>query len=319
MACGAPGAAPSAIRPWTKLGDELARGAPGATSGCGSTRSTPSTPTSGTRTLLDLFDGRSQLLVYHFMFGPTYEAGCPTCSSMADTFDGAGVHLRARRCRADLPSPPRRSRSSSRTGPGWGGRSSGRRRSAATSTSTSGRRTRPSRCGPGSSTTTLMIRLQAQATPLETEHQPSRCRGRCPQPAGTDAEAISTKKKAPAFSAFVQQDGVAYHTYARLRAGGGVPDRVLPNPRPVAEGTKRGRPAGVLDPPPRRVRDGGVMESALLRRLPARSRPLEIGLVVFILVLAAAAWGLDRRSHGGHGRLAREPTSVGWAGSSGSG
>src|SRR5215216_979199 len=37
----------------------------------------------GTRTLAELFDGRSQLLVYHFMFGPTYEAGCPTCSSMA--------------------------------------------------------------------------------------------------------------------------------------------------------------------------------------------------------------------------------------------
>jgi predicted dithiol-disulfide oxidoreductase (DUF899 family) len=35
----------------------------------------------GTRTLAELFDGRSQLLVYHFMFGPSYQAGCPTCSS----------------------------------------------------------------------------------------------------------------------------------------------------------------------------------------------------------------------------------------------
>jgi predicted dithiol-disulfide oxidoreductase (DUF899 family) len=43
----------------------------------------------GSRTFGDLFDGRSQLLVYHFMFGPSYEAGCPTCSSMADTIDGA--------------------------------------------------------------------------------------------------------------------------------------------------------------------------------------------------------------------------------------
>jgi predicted dithiol-disulfide oxidoreductase (DUF899 family) len=50
----------------------------------------------GSRTLAELFDGRSQLLVYHFMFGPSYEAGCPTCSSMADTFDGAVAHLRAR-------------------------------------------------------------------------------------------------------------------------------------------------------------------------------------------------------------------------------
>ena len=39
----------------------------------------------GTKTLADLFDGRSQLLVYHFMFGPPYEAGCPVCSSIADT------------------------------------------------------------------------------------------------------------------------------------------------------------------------------------------------------------------------------------------
>jgi predicted dithiol-disulfide oxidoreductase (DUF899 family) len=50
----------------------------------------------GTKTLAELFDGRSQLLVYHFMFGPQYEAGCPTCSSGADTFDGAVPHLKAR-------------------------------------------------------------------------------------------------------------------------------------------------------------------------------------------------------------------------------
>src|SRR5215471_9821345 len=50
----------------------------------------------GTRTLADLFDGRSQLLVYHFMFGRSYEAGCPTCSSMADGVDGTITHLEAR-------------------------------------------------------------------------------------------------------------------------------------------------------------------------------------------------------------------------------
>ncbi|MFB6619355.1 DUF899 domain-containing protein [Streptomyces sp. NPDC056367] len=50
----------------------------------------------GTKQLADLFDGRSQLLVYHFMFGPPYEAGCPVCSSIADTLDPNAVHLRAR-------------------------------------------------------------------------------------------------------------------------------------------------------------------------------------------------------------------------------
>src|SRR6266508_6648819 len=50
----------------------------------------------GPRPLAELFDGRSQLLVYHFMFGPSYEAGCPTCSSIADGVDGVVPHLNAR-------------------------------------------------------------------------------------------------------------------------------------------------------------------------------------------------------------------------------
>src|SRR5437016_704770 len=50
----------------------------------------------GTKTLTDLFDGRSQLLVYHFMFGPTFEAGCPVCSSIADTLAPQVPHLKAR-------------------------------------------------------------------------------------------------------------------------------------------------------------------------------------------------------------------------------
>ncbi len=79
----------------TRMGDELAR----------QRRELPWVPVEkeyrfetddGTRTLAELFDGRSQLLVYHFMFGPSYEAGCPTCSSMADTVDGALPHLHAR-------------------------------------------------------------------------------------------------------------------------------------------------------------------------------------------------------------------------------
>src|ERR671931_1447076 len=47
----------------------------------------------GSATLADLFRGRSQLLVYHFMFGPEYKAGCPACSTIADGFDGSVVHL----------------------------------------------------------------------------------------------------------------------------------------------------------------------------------------------------------------------------------
>jgi predicted dithiol-disulfide oxidoreductase (DUF899 family) len=47
----------------------------------------------GPASLVDLFRGRSQLLVYHFMFGPEYQAGCPSCSAIADGFNGFVVHL----------------------------------------------------------------------------------------------------------------------------------------------------------------------------------------------------------------------------------
>ena len=47
----------------------------------------------GKETLADLFDGRSQLIVYHFMFGPGWEQGCPSCSFVADHIDGANWHL----------------------------------------------------------------------------------------------------------------------------------------------------------------------------------------------------------------------------------
>jgi predicted dithiol-disulfide oxidoreductase (DUF899 family) len=79
----------------TRLGDELAR----------QRRELPWVPVDeeyvfdterGEQTLDELFDGRSQLLVYHFMFGPSYEAGCPVNSSIADTIDGLLPHLHAR-------------------------------------------------------------------------------------------------------------------------------------------------------------------------------------------------------------------------------
>src|ERR671931_2943588 len=79
----------------TRLGDELARqlrGLPWVRVEKESRFDTDD----GEKPLVELFDGRSQLLVYHFMFGPSYEAGCPTCSSMADGIDGLLPHLHAR-------------------------------------------------------------------------------------------------------------------------------------------------------------------------------------------------------------------------------
>lgn len=50
----------------------------------------------GTQTLGDMFDGCPQLLIYHFMFGPAWDEGCPACSFWADSFNGTGMHLAAR-------------------------------------------------------------------------------------------------------------------------------------------------------------------------------------------------------------------------------
>jgi predicted dithiol-disulfide oxidoreductase (DUF899 family) len=52
--------------------------------------------TAGRKALAELFDGSSQLIVYHFMFGPTYEAGCPVCSSITDTLAPQVPHLKAK-------------------------------------------------------------------------------------------------------------------------------------------------------------------------------------------------------------------------------
>jgi predicted dithiol-disulfide oxidoreductase (DUF899 family) len=73
----------------------------------------------GNATLAELFQGRSQLLVYHFMFGPDYTAGCPSCSAIADGFDPLVIHLANHNVKgwsntttsaADMPWTPARSR-----------------------------------------------------------------------------------------------------------------------------------------------------------------------------------------------------------------
>lgn len=65
--------------PWRKVEKEYSFDGPG-----------------GKETLADLFDGRSQLIIYHFMLGPGWEEGCKSCSFLADHFDGSLVHLAAR-------------------------------------------------------------------------------------------------------------------------------------------------------------------------------------------------------------------------------
>ena len=102
----------------------------------------------GTRTLAELFDGRSQLLIYHFMFGPSYEAGCPVNSSMADGLDGLLPHLHARDVTLLLVSqaPLAKLQAYQRE---WAGASPGSRRRTPASTSTSARPSARSRSARG--------------------------------------------------------------------------------------------------------------------------------------------------------------------------
>jgi predicted dithiol-disulfide oxidoreductase (DUF899 family) len=95
----------------------------------------------GEKSLAELFDGRSQLLVYHFMFGPSYQAGCPVNSSIADTVDGVLPHLHARDVTFVLASQaPLEKLQAYKRRMGWS--IPGSRPRPATSTSTSASRTR---------------------------------------------------------------------------------------------------------------------------------------------------------------------------------
>ena len=96
----------------------------------------------GEQTLVELFDGRSQLLVYHFMFGPSYEAGCPVCSSIADGVDGLLPHLHARDVTFAIRLAGAAGEAAGLQARAWAGAFPGSRPRAPTSTSTSASRAR---------------------------------------------------------------------------------------------------------------------------------------------------------------------------------
>jgi predicted dithiol-disulfide oxidoreductase (DUF899 family) len=156
----------------------------------------------GPRTLAELFDGRSQLLVYHFMFGPSYEAGCPTCSSMADTVDGALPHLHARDVTMLFVSQaPLEKLQAYRRRMGW----SMPWVSAADS---------DFNFDFGHSRTEEQTR-EAFAPMLEAEAPPAvEANARS---SGTDLTGYLTQ--GPGFTAFVLDDGVVYQTYATTARG----------------------------------------------------------------------------------------------------
>jgi predicted dithiol-disulfide oxidoreductase (DUF899 family) len=154
----------------------------------------------GPRTLAELFDGRSQLLVYHFMFGPSYEAGCPACSSSADAVNGVLGHLNARDVTmVYVSSAPLDRIRAYRRRMGWrfpwvsGGEFSADFGFAQT---------------PEQAREAVAPLLEAGAPPI-LEH--------LARSTGTDVAGYLTE--GPGFSAFALQDGAVHHTYSTTARG----------------------------------------------------------------------------------------------------
>jgi len=160
----------------------------------------------GTASLADLFRGRSQLLVYHFMFGPDYTAGCPTCSTIADGFNGFVIHLAnhdvmlwavSRAPLAKLQAYKRRM--------GWG--------------------------FPWASSFDIDFNYDFQVTFTEKQQQSGvveyNFRAMDTRSELGDAEtlavfgtnAATVTREAPGMSAFALEDGIVYHTYSTYTRG----------------------------------------------------------------------------------------------------
>ncbi|MGD0453550.1 MAG: DUF899 domain-containing protein [Solirubrobacteraceae bacterium] len=150
----------------------------------------------GAQTLAELFDGRSQLLVYHFMFGPSYENGCPTNSSIADAVDGIIPHLNARDVTMLFVSQaPLEKLQTYKRRMGWSlpwASSANSDFNLDLGFSSSAEQAREA------------IAPILESLPPIVEHNAGET--------GTDAFGYLTES--PGFSAFVLDDGVVYHTYS---------------------------------------------------------------------------------------------------------
>jgi predicted dithiol-disulfide oxidoreductase (DUF899 family) len=200
----------------TRMGDELAR----------QRRELPWVPVEkeyrfdtddGEKGLAELFDGRSQLLVYHFMFGPSYEAGCPVNSSIADSVNGVLPHLHARDATFLLVSQaPLEKLQAYKRRMGWSipwvstahtdfnfdlgfSYTEEQAREAVAQMMPTGLTIQSSATGPETGT----------GLPPIVEHNAAAT--------GTDAAGYLTES--PGFSTFVQEDGAVYHAYSTTWRG----------------------------------------------------------------------------------------------------
>jgi predicted dithiol-disulfide oxidoreductase (DUF899 family) len=152
----------------------------------------------GTKTLAELFDGRSQLLVYHFMFGPEYKAGCPVCSSAADGYDGRMPHLNARDVTFICVSrAPLEKIQAYKQRMGW-------------------KFTWASSHGSDFNFDFQASATKEQIAPFLEKGVPPTL-NQIAEACGTDAEGFMTEQ--PGLSAFALSDGLVYHTYSTYMRG----------------------------------------------------------------------------------------------------
>ncbi|MGH9519687.1 MAG: DUF899 family protein, partial [Terriglobales bacterium] len=169
-------------------------------------------------TLAQLFRGRSQLLVYHFMFGPEFEAGCPACSSIADGFNGIAAHLAGHDVMLTAVSrAPLAKLQAFQKRMGWRfpwASSAGNRFNFYFTVSLTEAEQllggteynyRPVAARTPEAGQAWKKQLEAKAVP---EHI-----------AMTGADAVSFNRERPGMSAFVLEDGSVYHTYSAFARG----------------------------------------------------------------------------------------------------
>ena len=200
----------------------------------------------GTKTLAELFDGRSQLIVYHFMFGPAWEAGCPVCSSITDTLDPQVAHLKARDTTLLLASrAPLEKLLAYRERMGWG-------IDWVSSVGSDFNRD----LGFQYTEEELRPFLEGQIPPT-VEQNARMC--------GTDVVRLRHRGTGPERVRALGRDRLP--DLRDDRPGPRARDGVLRPAGPHPEGPRRERLRAVVDPPPRRVRATGEPGHAMERRL----------------------------------------------------
>src|SRR5436309_10485901 len=166
----------------------------------------------GSASLADLFQGRSQLLVYHFMFGPEYTAGCPACSAIADGFDGSVVHLANHDVTLSAVSlAPLAKLQAYKRRMGWTfpwASSSGSEFNFDFNVSITEEQQREG-----------AVEYNYQRSTLDVKREAGREGNPAKHAAMTGTDVATYTRQRPGMSAFVLEDGVVYHTYSTYARG----------------------------------------------------------------------------------------------------